>query len=399
MVVLSVAVWRASQDISRAHPCQDGGMPEFSFDDLRRFPDVEAPNLFAVDASDRLILDEAAESLAAAGAGEVVVIGDRYGALTLGAAGLHGATRIRVQQDALTGERALARNADRTGLAGTYESREFDASLVEGATVVLMQLPRTIAALEQAAALIARHAHPSVVVYAGGRIKHLSTSMNDVLKKSFTELRVSLARQKSRVLVASGPLESADADTMRTEFHDDLHLWVAAQGTAFAGTKLDIGTRFLLSFVPQMAAHPEVAIDLGCGTGILAAVVARARPDARVIASDQSSSAVASARETMRLNGLEGRVEVVRDDSLRSQPDASAGLILCNPPFHVGAAVHADAALGLFRDAARVLHSGGELWTVFNSSLSHATTLRRIVGPTDVVGQNTKFTVTRSTRR
>ena len=378
-------------------------MPDFSFDDLRRFPDVEAPNLFAVDASDRLILDEAADALAAAAPGEVAVLGDRYGALTLGAAGLHGATRIRVQQDALTGERALARNADRTGLADSYESMPFDASLVEGATVVLMQLPRTLAALEQAAALIARHAHPSVVVFAGGRIKHLSTSMNDVLTTHFAELRVSLARQKSRVLVASQPRAGAhaesDAAAMRTEFHDDVQLWVAAQGTAFAGTKLDIGTRFLLSFIPQMAAHPDVAIDLGCGTGVLAAEIARARPEARVIASDQSSSAVASARETMRLNGLEARVEVVRDDALRSQPAASAALILCNPPFHVGAAVHADAALGLFRDAARVLESGGELWTVFNSSLSHAATLRKIVGPTDVVGQNAKFTVTRSTKR
>ena len=33
--------------------------------DLRRYPDVEAPNLHAVDASDRLILDEAASALAA----------------------------------------------------------------------------------------------------------------------------------------------------------------------------------------------------------------------------------------------------------------------------------------------------------------------------------------------
>jgi hypothetical protein len=31
-------------------------MPDFSFDRLRRYPDVEADNLFAVDASDRLIL-------------------------------------------------------------------------------------------------------------------------------------------------------------------------------------------------------------------------------------------------------------------------------------------------------------------------------------------------------
>ena len=81
-------------------------MTAFSFEALRRYPDVEAANLFASDASDRLILDEAAAALGAAPAGGVAVIGDRYGALTLGAAALHGATAIRTHQDALIGERA-----------------------------------------------------------------------------------------------------------------------------------------------------------------------------------------------------------------------------------------------------------------------------------------------------
>ncbi|MCU1425917.1 MAG: SAM-dependent methyltransferase, partial [Microbacteriaceae bacterium] len=62
----------------------------FDFDALRRYPDVEADNLFAFDPSDRLILEEAAEALAASAPGQVTVIGDDYGALTLGAAHEHG---------------------------------------------------------------------------------------------------------------------------------------------------------------------------------------------------------------------------------------------------------------------------------------------------------------------
>ena len=46
-------------------------MTEFSFDALRRWPDVEADNLFAADAADRLILDEAAAALEASAPGEV----------------------------------------------------------------------------------------------------------------------------------------------------------------------------------------------------------------------------------------------------------------------------------------------------------------------------------------
>ena len=39
---------------------QSGPVPDPFFDQLRRAPDVEAPDLVAVDATDRLLLDEAA---------------------------------------------------------------------------------------------------------------------------------------------------------------------------------------------------------------------------------------------------------------------------------------------------------------------------------------------------
>src|SRR5664280_3797881 len=92
----------------------------FSFEVLRRFPDPQADNLVAVDATDRLILTEAAAAIEATAPGQVVVVGDRYGAMTLGAMALHGARDVRVHQDRLTGEQALAHNAIRAGLADGY---------------------------------------------------------------------------------------------------------------------------------------------------------------------------------------------------------------------------------------------------------------------------------------
>ena len=53
---------------------------------LRCEPELDSPDLVAVDGADRLILDEAAPLLADAAPGTVAVIGDRYGALTLGSA-------------------------------------------------------------------------------------------------------------------------------------------------------------------------------------------------------------------------------------------------------------------------------------------------------------------------
>ncbi len=121
----------------------------FPFERLRRAPDIEGEGLVAADAADRLILDESAALRTAAGPGEIVVIGDGYGALALGAA-FAGARDVRVHQDALSGERALAANAQALGLDDRVSSGALDAALVSGARVVLLRLPRALDALREA---------------------------------------------------------------------------------------------------------------------------------------------------------------------------------------------------------------------------------------------------------
>ena len=90
---------------------------------------------------------------------------------------------------------------------------------------------------------------------------------------------------------------------------------------------------------------------------------------------------------------------VVRDDGLSLLPDASVPFIALNPPFHLGTAIHEGIAPRLFADVACVLRSGGELWTVWNSTLFYRPALERLVGPTRQVARNAKFTVTASVRR
>lgn len=375
-------------------------MTAFSLEALRRYPDVEAANLFASDASDRLILDEASAALAGAPAGGVAVIGDRYGALTLGAAALHGAIAIRTHQDALTGERALAANADRLGLSA-YMPHGLGDALVSGARVVLLQLPRSLDELDEIAGVVATFADPQVQLFAGGRVKHMSRSMNDVLGRWFGVVEAGLARQKSRVLVASEPRPADGRSAARrpaSDHHADLGLTVCAHGGAFAGTSIDIGTRFLLESADRMAPAAASAVDLGCGTGVLAVALARARPSLHVTATDESASAVASALATAAANDVADRVTVIRDDAASSLAEGCTDLVVLNPPFHVGATVHSGVALRLLADAARVLRPGGELWTVWNSHLLYRPVLERIVGPTRQIARNAKFTVTVSTK-
>lgn len=386
-------------------------MTEDLFAALRCEPEIASPDLVAVDAADRLILDEAGPLLSGAAPGSVVVVGDRYGALTLGAVRRSGLRDVRVHTDRSTGESALLANAarlDGTGSAapedaflGRFRVQGLDAELLAGATVVLLRLPRSLDALDEVAGLIARHASPGVAVVAGGREKHLTRGMNDVLGRHFTEVRASRGRQKSRVLHASGVRVDPDQVTAwpRRVTHPELGLTVCAHGAAFAGTKVDIGTRFLVEHLDAALPEARTAVDLGCGTGILAATLASRRPALSVLATDESWAAVESARATVAANGLDARVRVRRALGTAGIEEASVDLVVLNPPFHVGAAVEDRVAPELFAAAARVLRPGGELWCVWNSGLGYRPRLQGLVGPTRQVARNSKFTVTASERR
>ncbi|MFF2495478.1 class I SAM-dependent methyltransferase [Agromyces sp. NPDC058064] len=380
----------------------------FDLGALRRYPDVEGPGLEASDAADRLLIDEAAERGAAIAPplapDDVVVLDDAYGAIALAAADAFGATParpIRVHQDLVTGERALHLNAERLALGEAVASLPLGPELVAGARLVLVRLPRSLDRLDELAALVARHAASDVVIVAGGRLKHMTLAMNEVLGRSFGRVDVSLARQKSRVLIASEARPAARTSAPawpRRERHGAEGLEVVAHGGVFAGTGIDIGTRFLLEHLGDAVPDAAHAIDLACGTGVVAARLARTRPGLVVAATDRSASAAASARLTAEANGVAARVEVTQADGLEGFADASERLIVLNPPFHSEAAISTGIAAHLFADAGRVLAPGGELWCVWNSHLRYRPLLERTVGPTRQIARNAKFTITASRR-
>lgn len=373
---------------------------------LRRRPDIEAPELVAVDAADRLLLDTAADRPGEAG--RVVTVNDAYGALTLGAVDLAAQggpdDRVRAFQDGLVHERALALNAAAQGLQGAFRSLPLGDELLAGATTVLLRLPRSLDELDEIARMIARSADPAVRVLAGGRVKHMSPTMNEVLGRSFESVRAGLGRQKSRILVAEGPRPSADSPYPRHAVHDvglDRLLQLRAFGATFGGASLDPGTRMLLPHLRELHTGtngPDEVVDLGCGNGAIAAYLALVHPALRVHATDQSASAVRSTTATAEANGVADRVRTSRDDALSAVPDASVRVIVLNPPFHLGSTVHTGIGTKLFEACARVLVPGGTLWTVWNGHLRYRSLLERVIGPTRQLERSPRFTVTCSTR-
>jgi hypothetical protein len=81
--------------------------------------------------------------------------------------------------------------------------------------------------------------------------------------------------------------------------------------------------------LPAACASSSVAFDIGTGTGVLAAVLAR-RGVERVIATDLDPRALACARENVQRLGLSERIEVVQADLF---PEGRAALVICNPPW------------------------------------------------------------------
>jgi 16S rRNA (guanine1207-N2)-methyltransferase len=400
---------------------------------LSREPDVGGAQLRAWDAADRYLLEHAAAEFSEALAGEVAVIDDTHGALALGAE-LLGAEAVRVHQDSIVGQRALAGNAHRTGLAEPAQ-HPLSSVVTPATALVLLRMPRSLDRLDAVARAVAAVAGPQLVLLAGNRVKHMTPTQNEVLAASFARVDVTHARAKSRIILGREPRAGVTLATpavTRAEYRpgggsnssrrEDASpsdaavppadgaspaivaaramapdgLTVVAVPGVFAGANLDIGTRELLATFPDLPPF-ERAIDLACGTGILAVALARARPQAHVLATDVSAIAVESARLTAAANGV--KVETHHDDGLSAEPAASADLVVLNPPFHAGAAVTTEIAHRLFADAARVLRPGGELRVVWNSHLGYRPVLERLVGPTRQLARGRKFTVTASRRR
>lgn len=265
--------------------------------------------------------------------------------------------------------------------------------------LVLWRLPRSLAALEDYAQVLAARLPAHAVVIAGGRVKHMTPGQNAVLSRSFSDVFATRGRQKSRVLRAAGPLPAPLRWPQRRYLHE-IGLTAVAHGNVFATNRLDDGTHLLLRTLARLTGEPDVgapptrgtALDLGCGSGLLASWMATR--GWITTASDVSRAALVSARLTARANQAD--VSLRRADGLTGIAPETYDLIVSNPPFHRGAAKDSSATLSWIAASRAALHPGGELWLVFNSHLPYLPALRRRVGPTSVESQDRSFIVTRS---
>jgi len=133
----------------------------------------------------------------------------------------------------------------------------------------------------------------------------------------------------------------------------------------------------LLAETPLPAADIPLAFDIGTGTGVLAAVLAR-RGVKRVVATDIDPRARACARENINRLGLDARVQVVEADLF---PPGRAPLVVCNPPW-VPARPSSALEHAIYDPDSRMLRSyiaglashltpGGEGWLILSDLAEH----------------------------
>jgi len=97
-------------------------------------------------------------------------------------------------------------------------------------------------------------------------------------------------------------------------------------------------TEVLVDWICDLLPPPDpgrhlVAVDLGTGSGCIACVLTRRRPDARVIGADLAPEAASVARMNAVALGEERRIHLMVGDLLDAVRPAAADLIVSNPPY------------------------------------------------------------------
>ena len=135
--------------------------------------------------------------------------------------------------------------------------------------------------------------------------------------------------------------------------------------------------------LPTALAKKSLAFDIGTGTGVIAAVLAR-RGVQQIVATDNDPRALACAADNLEQLGVAAKVTLTAADLF---PEGKAALIVCNPPW-VPAKPSAPVERAVYDEGSRMLRGflsgvsahllpGGEAWLILSDFAEHLGLRRR----------------------
>jgi precorrin-6B methylase 2 len=136
----------------------------------------------------------------------------------------------------------------------------------------------------------------------------------------------------------------------------------------FSSFDLDSGTRLLLKVLAESAdlGSAASAADIGCGTGVIGIMAAKAFPGLSVASIDRDALALAFTEMNAAANGLSDRIGARAGLLLEFAAAERFDRILSNLPAKAGS----EALSDFFRRAPSFLSPGGSVWIVIVNTLA-----------------------------
>lgn len=340
------------------------------------------------------------------------------------ARGLHGRVLVIDPPDAesVTWLRA-ALAGDAAGLrALTFDVRQAAFAALHGSPaasdhagafdLVLLHLPKGKARQRWALDLAARALGPEGEVRVAGGKREGIRSIRDAVAERFTTVLEITSGGHAQCIVARGPrvLDTGSAGLDR--YASDAVLPVPGEPLTcvwypgvYGEGKLDEGSALLLGVLAERVAAGGLegvqrVLDVGCGSGVLGAFLARAAQaqglfgrGLHVDLVDVDALALEAARATLRRAGLDVPEVSVFGSDVYSRVTERYDLIVSNPPFHEGVRTAYDAADRLIREAPTHLRPGGRLVLVANAFLPYRDALDETFGSHALLAETGRFRV------
>jgi len=378
---------------------------------LQRYPIRKSDTLRAWDAADELLInylhdEQVLEQVMGQPECRVLIFDDQFGALTASICRAVNAVSkhviIDVITDSLIAESAITQNLNSNDLqsecadVGFLDSTSTPADKYD---LVIYKLPRNLAYCGDVMTRLRHCMRADTKIIGAAMAKYLPLTALALLNETVGTTTTSRATKKARLIFSSYDESLSPVNIYPTSYcTDEVEGELISYSNVFSRESLDMGTRFLLPFIPQTD-HFLTILDLACGNGVVGVVAAQKNPKAKLIFCDESKMAVESARESFEAC-CEGRgANFYQMDCLGDIEKQSVDIVLCNPPFHQQNTVSNHIAWQMFKQSMECLKSGGTLWIVGNRHLGYDVSIKKLFGNSKVMESNKKFVVIKATKR
>jgi 16S rRNA (guanine1207-N2)-methyltransferase len=271
-----------------------------------------------------------------------------------------GSERLRAVERDLVAARRLA--AALPALAVDHAPR----ALPEPGELVVLPMDKDRRALFNKLAALAERVGPtgSLAVY-GGRREGIEPALR--YRGDFCAMAPPLARAGLRLALARPEAgrhpAPMDLPVSYVAEARGCRVAVACRPGVFSWRALDAATALMLERCAPRT--DDRLLDLGCGAGVVAALLLA---EGRVIEAtlvDSDALALEAATATLALNGVSApAARVLASDAGSELEDAAFDLILCNPPLHRGFAAEWEAPARMIDESMRLLAAHGRLLIV-----------------------------------